>query len=79
MKREPTEEEHRRITEAIYVGDRVEATYLYISITECGLTEAQTFIRQLTSEVNSTEEGKQIAKRSRRSGFWNRLTSSMKG
>ena len=78
MKREPTEEEYRRITEAIFVGDRVEATYIYISITECGLTEAQTFIKQLTSEVKSGEEEKQVAKKRRRTGFWNRLTSALK-
>jgi hypothetical protein len=79
MKREPTEEDYRRITEAILVGDRVEATHIYISITECGLTEAQAFIRQLTSEVKSTEEEKQIVRKRKRGGFWNRLTSSSKG
>jgi hypothetical protein len=79
MKREPTEEDYRRITEAILVGDRVEATYIYISITECGLTEAQAFIRQLTSEVNSSEVERQTAKKRKRGGFWNRLTSSLKG
>jgi hypothetical protein len=78
MKREPTEEEYRRITEAIFAGDRIEATYIYISITECGLTEAQTYIRQLTSEVRSTEEEKQVAKKRRRGGFWKRVTSSLK-
>jgi ribosomal protein L7/L12 len=79
MKREPTEEENRRITEAIFAGDRVEATNIYLSITECGLTEAQTFIRQLTSEVKSTAEEKQVSKKRRSGGFWKRMTSSLKG
>jgi len=79
MKRDPTEEDYRRITEAILAGDRVEATYIYISITECGLTEAQTVIRQLTSEVNSTNEAKQTVRKRKPGGFWKRLTSSLKG
>jgi hypothetical protein len=76
MKRAPTEEEYRKISEAIYAGDRVGATHMYISITECGLTEAQTYIRSLTSELKSTEEEKQTAKQQKRANFWNRLISS---
>jgi len=54
MKREPTEEETGKIREAIFANDRVEATNLYLSITECGLTEAQQFIRNLTAELTET-------------------------
>ena len=36
---------------AIAAGDRIGATSMYISITECGLTEAQNFIRALTTEL----------------------------
>jgi hypothetical protein len=43
MKREPTAEEREKIGRAIAAGDRIEATSIYISITECGLTEAQEF------------------------------------
>jgi hypothetical protein len=76
MKREPTEEENRKIVEAIVAGDRVEATNIYITITECGLTEAQEFIRTLTTEVRSTEEEKHSTKQ--QSNFWQRLISSLK-
>jgi len=67
------------MSEAIFAGDRVGATHLYISITECGLTEAQTFIRTLTSELRSMEQEKQTAKQQKRANFWHRLISSPKG
>ena len=51
MKRDLTPEDLDKITQAILVGDRIEATNIYISITECGLTEAQTFVKALTAEV----------------------------
>ena len=53
MKREPTHEELERIVGAIAAGDRIEATSLYISITESGLTEAQEFIRARTNELRA--------------------------
>ena len=40
MKREPTAEEREKIDRAITDGDRIEATSMYISITECGLADA---------------------------------------
>ena len=49
MMREPTQEEREKIVRAIAAGDRIGATSLYISITECGLTEAQKFIKALTN------------------------------
>jgi hypothetical protein len=49
MKREPTQEERGKIVRAIAAGDRIGATSMYISITECGLTEAQKFT--LTTEL----------------------------
>jgi hypothetical protein len=51
MKREPTQEERGKIVRAITAGDRIGATSMYISITECGLTEAQNFIKALTTEL----------------------------
>jgi ribosomal protein L7/L12 len=51
MKREPTQEEREKIVRAIAGGDRIRATSMYISITECGLTEAQEFIKTLTTEL----------------------------
>jgi hypothetical protein len=51
MKREPTQEEREKIVRAMATGDRIGATSMYISITECGLTEAQKFIKVLTTEL----------------------------
>ena len=51
MKRERTQEERGKIVRAIASGDRIGATSMYISITECGLTEAQDFIKALTAEL----------------------------
>jgi len=58
MKRDPTEEEYEKITEAIFGGDRVEATNIYLSITECGLTEAQEFIKARTVELQGSNPEK---------------------
>jgi hypothetical protein len=58
MKRDPTEKESEKIFEAIFANDRVEATNLYISVTECGLTEAQSYIRNLTAELKETSPEK---------------------
>ena len=58
MKREPTQEEREKIVRAIAAGDRIGATSLYISITECGLTEAQKFIKALTTELELGNPGK---------------------
>jgi hypothetical protein len=63
MRRIPTEAEERKIAEAIFGGDRVEATSLYISITECGLTEAQVFIKGLTAAFTETHPERFIRKR----------------
>jgi hypothetical protein len=49
MRREPTEKELEKIMDAIFGHDRVEAT-----TTECGLTEAQEFIRTLTAELKES-------------------------
>jgi hypothetical protein len=51
MKREPTQEEREKMVRAVAGGDRIRATSMYISITECGLTEAQKFIKSLTTEL----------------------------
>ena len=51
MKRELTQEERGKIVRAIAAGDRIGAISMYISITECGLTEAQKFIKALTTEL----------------------------
>lgn len=57
MKREPTAEEYLQMAKAIFHGDRVEATGIYISITECGLTEAQEHIKLYTEHLKATEPG----------------------
>ena len=58
MKREPTAEEREKIDHAITDGDRIEATSMYISITECGLTEAQQFIKVRNAELQTEHPGK---------------------
>jgi len=66
MKRAPTEEEYQKITEAILLNDRVEATNIYISITECGLTEAQDFVKGLTAELKESSPDKFARKQRKR-------------
>ena len=78
MKRDPTAEEYRKITETIVAGDRVQGTYMYLSITECGLTQAQDFIKTLTAEVRSRELEKQNTKQEKTNRFWLRLISYLK-
>ena len=53
IKREPTAQELQKIGHAIAIFDRIGATSMYISITECDLTEAQQFIKTLTTELQS--------------------------
>jgi hypothetical protein len=68
MKREPTPEEREKIVRALAAGDRIRATSTYISITERGLTEAQKFIKALTTElelVNPEKFAKRQQKRHR--------------
>jgi hypothetical protein len=72
MKREPTQEEREKIVRAIAAGDRIRATSTYISITECGLTEAQKLIKALTTEAELRNPEK-FAKRQQnrhRIRFW---------
>ena len=58
MKRDLTPADRDRIIHAVAAGDRIEATSIYISIAECGLTEAQKFIHALTEEVKTTHPEK---------------------
>ena len=62
MKREPTDLDQEKIDRAITDGDRIEATSMFISITECGLTEAQQFIKARTVELQ-TEHPKKLTKK----------------
>jgi hypothetical protein len=72
MKREPTQEEREKIVRAIAAGDRIGATSVYISITECGLTEAQKFIKTLTTELELGNPEKFAKKQQKRHRirFW---------
>ena len=63
MKRNPTEEEYKKVAEAIFANNRVEATSMYLSITECGLTEAQEFIKTLTAELNESKPERFVRKK----------------
>ena len=78
MKREPTEEEYGEITEAIFAGDRVEATSIYLSITECGLTEAQEFIKTLTAELKESNPQRFAWKQPKKRNFWLKPISFLK-
>jgi ribosomal protein L7/L12 len=69
MKRDPTTEEHEKISAAIFANDRVEAVSIYISITECGLTEAQDFVHRLTAELTASAPEK-FARRKPRKRSW---------
>jgi hypothetical protein len=69
MKREPTAQEQDRIARAIFAGDRLVATNVYISITECGLTRAQEYVRARTAELKASQPDRFAS----RSGFKLRL------
>jgi RNA processing factor Prp31 len=69
MKREPTAEEREKIVRAIAAGDRIGATSMYISITECGLTEAQEFIRARITELQAENPEKFTQKQPKRRRF----------
>ena len=58
MKREPTDQDQEKIDRAIFDGDRIEATSMYISTIECGLTEARQFIKARTVELQTEHPGK---------------------
>ena len=58
MKRDPTEAEYEKIADAVFANNRVEATNIYLSITECGLTQAQEYIRSLTARLKESEPDK---------------------
>ena len=72
MKRDPTPEEREKIIRAVAAGDRIGATSMYISITECGLTEAQKFIQALTTELEleNPEKFAQRQQKRHRIRFW---------
>jgi len=69
MKREPTEKEMAQIAQAITLDDRIEATSMYITITGCGLTEAQAFIRTKTLDMQGKEPEKFVRKPKRKHLF----------
>jgi hypothetical protein len=78
MKRDLRPEDLNLITQAILGGDRIQAINIYISITENGLTEAYTFLKKFTAEVNSMQQERQTAKQHNRQNLWQRLVFSVK-
>ena len=58
-----------KINLAISLGDRIEATSLYMSIAGCGLTEAQNFVAVLTASQGTTKQDKLARKQSKRRCF----------
>lgn len=79
MKREPTQEERDRITRAVVCGDRVEATTLYMSITGCGLAEAQKFIAAVTTDVEAAQTQRLVSYSNKRGCSWMIAWSIRKG
>jgi hypothetical protein len=77
MKRDFTPDDLARITQSILGGDRVEATSIYISVTECGLTEAQKFVNALTAELRDTKPEKFSRKPQSKRNLWQRLIFSV--
>jgi len=73
MRRDLTPEDLDKIKQAVLIGDRIEATSAYISITEQGLTEAQKFIKTLFAEVNPTHTENHTAKSQKKYNIWQRL------
>ncbi len=75
MRRELTSDDLQNINQAIFAGDRIEATNIYISITECGLTEAQQFIGALTAELQAAHPDLFTHRRRKKHpfGIFNRL------
>ena len=51
MKRELKPEEREEIVKALAAGNRVKATSIYLSATEGNLTEAQNFVKSLTTKA----------------------------
>ena len=65
MKREPTQEEREKIVRAIAAGGRIGATSIDISISECGSTDVQEFIKALTTELQ-LQNPEKFAKKNKR-------------
>ena len=70
MRRDLTAVDLDKIKQAVLIGDRIDATSAYISITEHGLTEAQTFIKTLFAEVNPTHMENYTAKLQKKYNIW---------
>lgn len=58
-----------KITHAVASGDRIEATSLYMSITGCGLTEAQEFVGTITLDCSAEKQEKLARKQPKRRCF----------
>ena len=69
MKREPSATELEKINLAISIGDRIEATSLYMSIAGCGLTEAQNFVAALTASLGASKQDRLARKQTKRRCF----------
>jgi len=74
----PTEDDLARIKHAVFAGDRIQAINIYISITECGLTQAQAYIKKISADVKSNRNGKNVVKQYKRREFGQQLIFSFK-
>ena len=78
MKREPTDTERENIASIIAGGDKIGAISVYITIAECGLTEAQDYIRNLTVESNLTNSENHARKQQEGHGIFRRVIGSLR-
>jgi len=78
MKREPTDQERENIASIIAGGDKIGAISVCISIAECGLTEAQDYIRKLTIEMQVTDRENPARKEQKRHRIFNRVIGSLR-
>ena len=78
MKRDPTEEERKNIASLIAAGNKIEAIGMYISIAECGLTEAQDYIRNHAMETNVKTSEYLARKQQKRRGLFKRFIGAFR-
>ena len=78
MKREPTEQERENIASIIAGGDKIGAISVYITIAECGLTEAQDYVRKLTIETEATDRENPARKEQKRHRIFKRVIGSLR-
>lgn len=73
-----SEEQRERIASLISSGDRIEAIGDYITITGCGLTEAQKQITAFAAELHETSSIKAAKKKQARRGIFRSIVGKLR-